>query len=110
MFENNFNNLENEFGNENLNNEESKKGNKKIDEAKKRLEEIREYKKSYEGDKNTIEFLDLRIEEEELNLQILKFNYDKSRRNKNKLLNNLKNKKEKIEFKAWKEKREGKDL
>lgn len=110
MFENNFNNLENGFENENLNNEENKKGNKKINEAKKRLEEIKNYKKNFDGDKNTIKFLKLRIEEEELNLQVLKFNYDKSRRNKNKLLNNLKNKKEKIEFKAWKEKREVKDF
>lgn len=110
MFENNFNNLENEFENNNIANDESKKSTKKIDELKRRIEEIKNYKKNYDGDKNSIAFLDLRIEEEELNLQVLKFNYDKSRRNKNKLLNNLKNKKEKIEFRAWKEKREGKDF
>ena len=110
MFKNNFNNLENEFENNNLTNEESKKSNKKIDELKARIEEIKNYKKNYDGDKKSIAFLDLRIEEEEINLKILKFNYDKSRKNKTKLLNSLKNKKEKIEFEAWKEKREGKDF
>lgn len=108
MFEN-FNNLENEFGNENLSNEENKKGSKKIDEAKKRLEEIKNYKKNFDGDKNTIEFLNLRIEEEELNLQVLKFKYDRARRKKNKLIKNLNNKKMNIEFEEWK-KRKSKDF
>lgn len=92
----------------------NKKQNTKVDEIKIELESVRNELEHFKDNdsKSTndeMKVLDLKVKEQELLIEIDRIQLQEKNRRRKKNINSLKTKREKLEFKLWKESRESKD-
>ena len=98
-------NFDNNFDEEN----KKTKAEEKIEEIKNNLESIRNEinilkKNENKNTKDEMNMIDLKIQESEMMAEIDKINYQERNKRRRKNIANLKKRKERIEFKIWKEK------
>lgn len=92
----------------------NKKQNTKVDKIKIELEDVRNELEHFKDSDNKsindeMKVFDLKVKEQELLIEIDRIQFQERNRRRKKSINSLKTKREKLEFKLWKESRENKD-